>query len=178
MILEMRIMKYAALVCAFSAASLLNCLARREPYQNPVDEGNHGIRRIPSVPSGALDVNQALAQPNNVNFCVAARLVMHPPVCPPCPENARCEACMPPFSRFGTGMFFNLGEKSPTAGDEISIKDYWNHVFLVREIYDLSQTPLGTLFVLQGEWRIESSDGRIFFPDEMQLVEPEGTVGK
>ena len=155
----------------FFAVSLPGCLDRRGPVQNPADDVSRELRRIPSVPSGVLDVGQALTQQNNVEFHVAARLVMHRPVCPPCPENVRCEACMPPYSRFGTGAFFGTGEKSPSAGDAISLKDYWNHVFLVHEVYDISQIPLGSLFVLRGEWRIENDDGRIFFPTEMLLVE-------
>jgi hypothetical protein len=93
------------------AASKRICAARSHELRAPCASATCEMRGAPQCVRGRcaevapencarpLTLAQAQQRPDGLRVCFDAYLVMLPVPCPPCPENATCEACLPPYAQ-------------------------------------------------------------------------------
>ena len=105
-----------------------------------------------------MNAATAMGQPNRTWVVMVAQLVRHRPTCPPCPQGADCAQCEAQVAWFGAGQTARFPIDVLAEPDDLNLPD----------LSLLDQEPLGTSFVLEGQWR----DGQLWVPglDRIFLV--------
>lgn len=125
------------------AVLMIGCGGSRGSTSDSAATARQPIPWVTAAPPGAMNASTAMGQPNRTWVVMVAQLVKHRPTCPPCPQGADCAQCEAQVPWFGDGQAARFPIEVLAEPDDLNLPD----------LSQLRQVPLGTSFVLEGQWR-------------------------
>jgi hypothetical protein len=116
---------------------------------------------------GSLSMAGGQERPDGEPMRMEAYLVAHAEPCPPCPEDAQCEACAPPYE-----LYSDVPPGGTGAGGSGWVTPGWLTQPPTQE--DMESIPVGAWVLLCGAWEPDSEPGasHVFRLTGLQVLAP------